>query len=125
MTTDPRPEPVLDAAKLAGAIAAVIVAVGIALRLAGLADVVDEDLARIAEAASNAVLGAATAWALVGPWITARLKARDKVTPLTDPRDARGVELLPVDEVAVLDPASYPPPPGADDEPGRHAIDRV
>jgi hypothetical protein len=90
-----RPEPVMNAARQAGAIAAVILAVGGLLKLLGIVVLADDDLQRLADQSSQAVLAIAGAWALVGPWITARLRARDRVTPLRDPRDASGRRLVP------------------------------
>lgn len=92
----PRPEPVMNAAKLAGAISGVILSVGALLKLVTPWVPTDYDLRPLADQASNAVLSIGVAWALVGPWITARVKARDKVTPLTDPRDNTGRPLVPV-----------------------------
>lgn len=84
-----RPEPVTNAAKLAGAIAAVVLAVGGLLRAVDLLPV-GVDVEDLAQRASDAVLAVGVAWAVVGPWVTARIGARDKVTPLADPRDAIG-----------------------------------
>lgn len=95
-TTAPRPEPVLNAAKLAGAISGVILSVGALLKLVGVLIPNDYDLEPIADQTGNAVLAIGTAWALIGPWITARIRARDKVTPLEDPQTAAGVPLVPV-----------------------------
>jgi hypothetical protein len=95
---DPRPEPVLNAATVAGAISAVILAIGGLLKLAGVLIPADYDLQGLADDASNAILSVGAVWSLFGPWITARIKARDQVTPLADPRDARGRRLLPREE---------------------------
>lgn len=91
----PRPEPVLSAARVAGVISAVILGIGGALKLAGVLIPEDYDLQALADQVGNAILAVAAAWALVGPWITARLRARDKVTPLADPRDILGRKLIP------------------------------
>lgn len=90
-----RPEPVLNAAKIAGALAGVILAIGGVLRLVGIIDIGDSDLQRVADAASNAVLAVGVLWATVGPWVLAKWRARPRVTPLADPRDERGRRLVP------------------------------
>ncbi|HEX8321684.1 hypothetical protein [Longimicrobium sp.] len=90
-----RPEPVLNAAKVAGAISGVILSIGGVLRLLGVLIPVDYDLQALADQSSAAVLAVGVAWSLVGPWIVARIRARDRVTPLTDPRDATGRPLVP------------------------------
>jgi hypothetical protein len=90
-----RPEPVLDAARVAGVVSAVILSIGGLLKLVGIVVPDDYDLQPLADQASSAVLAIAGAWALVGPWITARIRARDRVTPLADPRDAYGRRLTP------------------------------
>jgi hypothetical protein len=92
-----RPEPVLDAARVAGAISAVILAIGGLLKLVGIAVPDDYDLQPLADQAADAVLSVGGAWTVFGPWITARIGARDKVTPLADPRDAHGRPLTPED----------------------------
>lgn len=89
-----RPEPVLDAAALAGAIAGAIIAIGSVLRVIGWAS--DTDFEAVAEAVSNAVFAVAALWALIGPWIIAKTRARPKVTPLADPRDILGRKLVPL-----------------------------
>jgi len=93
-----RPEPVLNAAKIAGAVSGVILAVGGLLRLfAPLlpASIQGLDVEGIALQASNAILAIGGAWALMGPYFMAWIKARNKVTPLSDPRDAAGNRLTP------------------------------
>lgn len=91
---DNRPEPVLNAAVIAGAVAAVIIAVGGLLRVLGWS--ADTDFQQVAESASNIIFALAAAWSLVGPWILAKFRARPKVTPLADPRDALGRKLIAV-----------------------------
>lgn len=87
-----RPEPVTKAGAIAGAVAALVLAVGGLLRVIGWqVDGVDE----LAEQASNAVLAAGALWVVAGPPVLAYF-ARAKVTPLADPRDARGVPLEPI-----------------------------
>lgn len=90
-----RPEPVLSAAKLAGAISGAVLAVGGLLKLLGVVVPGSYDLRALADSAGTAVLAVGTAWAVVGPWLTARIGARDKVTPITDPRSAAGERLTP------------------------------
>lgn len=92
-----RPEPVLNAAKIAGALAGVILAIGGLLRLIGVVDIGDAELQRVADDASSVVLTVGVLWATVGPWVLARWRARPRVTPLSDPRDARGRRLVPED----------------------------
>lgn len=94
-TLDPRPEPVLSAARVAGVIQLVILGIGGALKLAGVLIPGDYDLQALADQVGNAILAIGAAWSLIGPWITARLRARDKVTPLADPRDNLGRKLIP------------------------------
>lgn len=78
-----RPEPVLDAAKLAGAVAAVLIAVAGILQVLGV--VLPFDIQALADRVSAMLLAAAGLWAVGGPWLTART-AREKVTPLESPR---------------------------------------
>lgn len=87
----PRPEPVLDAAKIGGLIAALVVAIAatVSLVLAGRWTDINALGTTLAGLAS-AVL-ALTAY--FGPVWQAR-KARAKVTPLADPRDASGRKLV-------------------------------
>lgn len=87
-----RPEPVLDAAKLAGALSALVVAVvGLVLLIvAGRA----ADLDALTSALNGIGLAIAAVVAYLAPVWQAR-KARAKVTPLTDPRDAVGDQLVP------------------------------
>lgn len=91
----PRPEPVMKAATLAGAISGTILTVGGLMKLATPWVPSDYALQPLADQASNAVISVGMVWAIVGPWITARIKARDKVTPLADPRDVTGHSLVP------------------------------
>lgn len=90
---EPRPEPVLSAARLAGVISGVILSIGGVLKLVGWLIPADYDLEGLADQTGNAILALGAAWSLVGPWVTARIRARDKVTPLVDPRDALGRKL--------------------------------
>jgi hypothetical protein len=92
-TTVKRPEPVLEAGKIAGAIAAVLLAVGGLLRTIGWLPV-GVDVEDVADQASTVVLAIGVLWAAVGPWLTNRLRARDLVTPMKDPRDAAGNPLM-------------------------------
>lgn len=98
VTGGSRPEPVLSAARVAGVISGAILSIGGVLKLVGWLVPADYDLETLASDAGNAVLSVAAAWSLVGPWIIARTRARDKVTPLVDPRDALGRKLIPVEE---------------------------
>jgi len=91
----PRPEPVMDAAKLAGAISAAILALGGLLKFLGILVPPDYDLDSLASQAGNAVLVLGGGWSLIGPAVVARFRARDKVTPLSDPRAADGTPLTP------------------------------
>lgn len=94
-----RPEPVLNAAVLAGEVAAAIVAIGMVLRALGLLSS-DVDLQQLSVLVSNVVLTVGAVWATVGPYLTARYRARNRVTPLADPRDAHGRPLVIDGEVA-------------------------
>lgn len=89
-----RPEPVLDAAKLGGAVSAAIVGVGglIVLIFTG---VTVEDVSRWALAAGTAVTALASLGVYVAP-VLSGLRARAKVTPLESPRNADGVPLMEV-----------------------------
>lgn len=82
-----RPEPVLDAARLGGLTAAATTAVGgvVVLVLAGGAG----DVNALGLAVGGAVTAVAALVAYLAPLRQAR-KARAKVTPLEDPRDAAG-----------------------------------
>jgi hypothetical protein len=84
----PRPEPVLDAAKLAGLVSALVVALLgiIALVVAGN---VLGDMTTLSNAISSVIVAASALVAYLTPVWQAR-KARSKVTPLADPRDALG-----------------------------------
>lgn len=87
----PRPEPVLDAAKIGGLVAALVVAIAatVSLVLAGRWTDINALGTTLAGVAS-AVL-ALTAY--LAPVWQAR-KARAKVTPLADPRDVQGRKLI-------------------------------
>jgi hypothetical protein len=84
---------------VAGVISGVILGIGGVLKLVGVFIPKDYDLQALAEQVGNAVLAIGAAWSLFGPWITARLRARDKVTPLADPRDIHGHKLISVEEL--------------------------
>ena len=83
-----RPEPVLEAARLAGLVSAVVVAVGGALVLLGVATL--EDVTAWSVAAGGIVTAAVALVAYVAPVWQAR-KAREAVTPLSSPRDSDGL----------------------------------
>lgn len=90
----PRPEPVLQAAKLGGLVAAVVVAVAavVSLVLAGQWTDINA-LGTVLGALAGAVMALI---AYIAPVWQAR-KARAKVTPLADPRDMLGRKLVPQD----------------------------
>jgi len=92
-----RPEPVLDAAKLASALSGAVLGVGGLLVLAGVATT--EEIKAWAVAAGAAVMGVGALLGVVMPIITA-LRAREWVTPLTDPRDGAGRPLVVAGELA-------------------------
>ena len=86
-----RPEPVLDAARLGGLLAAAVVTVGAVVTLVLAGRWTDLDALG---ASLGAALGALMALAAyVAPVWQAR-KARAKVTPLSSPRDADGTPLV-------------------------------
>lgn len=91
--TEPRPEPVLDAAKLGGLVAAAVVAVlGVVLTVA--AGITLDNLTAL----GVVIAGAVTAVAALGAYLAQvwqGRKARAQVTPLDDPRDEAGRELVP------------------------------
>lgn len=86
-----RPEPVLDAAKLAAAVSGAVTSIGGLLVVAGL--VTSEEVRAWATAAGAAVVAVGALLGAVLPVITA-LRARDRVTPLADPRAANGQPLV-------------------------------
>lgn len=92
MTEPTRPEPVVDAGKLGGAVAAFASAVGVLAVALGIG-LTAEKVNTIAIAIGAVVAAGTAVVALVAPIITAR-KARNQVTPLSDPRDAQGRELV-------------------------------
>jgi hypothetical protein len=95
--TDPsasRPQPVLGAATAAGTLTAVV---GLLLTLGVVLHwITPDDSAILGPALSTAVtavVGAASA-------IIAALRARSQVTPLLSPRNAEGIELVPITGLA-------------------------
>jgi hypothetical protein len=82
-----RPEPVLDAARVAGLAAAFVIGVlgVVMLIITGQAT----DLGRLELAVNGLLTAGAALFAYLAPVWQAR-KARDQVTPLEDPRDADG-----------------------------------
>lgn len=90
-TPAPRPEPVLTAARLAAAVSGVIAAVGAVLTLLGWSDAGQVHQAEVL--AGGIVTSVATLAAVVAPMVAA-YRARAKVTPLSDPRDAAGAPLV-------------------------------
>jgi hypothetical protein len=89
----PRPEPVIDAAKLAGLLSAAVIAVlGVVGLVVGGNVLGNLDALANALTAAGIAIGAVVAYLL--PVWQAR-KARAKVTPLADPRDPMGRKLVP------------------------------
>lgn len=88
----PRPEPVVNAAKLASAVSGVVLAVGVALVAVGITT--QEEVENWATIAGAIVTAAGTLVAIVLPYIQA-LKARAEVTPKDDPVNDEGVPLVP------------------------------
>ena len=89
--TEPRPEPVVDAAKLAAAAAGAVAAIGAITTLWGwtTADQVQSLVVLI----GGLITAVATLVAVVAP-IAAAYKARKQVTPLADPRSRSGAALV-------------------------------
>lgn len=87
----PRPEPVLNAARIGGLIAALVVAVAatVSLVLAGQWT----DISALGTALGG-VVGAVLALAAYFAPVWQAYKARKAVTPLSDPRDAQGRQLI-------------------------------
>lgn len=92
-----RPEPVLDAAKIAGAVSGAVTGLGGLLVLIGYTS--EEAVRSWAVAAGGAVTGVGTLIAVVLPIITA-IGARGQVTPLADPRTVDGATLTPAAQPA-------------------------
>lgn len=92
-----RPEPVLDAAKIAGAVSGAVTGIGGLLVLLGYAG--DDDVRSWAVAAGGAVTGIGALIATVLPIITA-LGARGQVTPNSDPKTVDGAPLTPAAQPA-------------------------
>jgi Flp pilus assembly pilin Flp len=92
---DARPEPVLNAARLGGLIAAVVIAIAatISLVLAGRWT----DINALGKSLGGAIGAVLALTAYVAP-VWQAYKARKKVTPLSDPRDAAGRPLTPAEE---------------------------
>lgn len=106
-TSTKRPEEVLNAAKLAAAVSGAVTGVGALLVLAGYATT--EQIREWAVASGAAVVAVGALLGAVMPIITA-LRARERVTPLSDPRDGAGRPLVvdgelggPVTDRPVLD----------------------
>lgn len=97
-----RPEPVVNAAKLGGLVAAVVVAIAavIALVLAGRWT----DINALGTTL-GAFFGALIALAAYVAPVWQAYKARAKVTPLVDPQTAAGTQLVPIQI-----PDAVPPP---------------
>lgn len=110
--TDPfsgadRPEPVLQAAKLAGAVSGLVTAGGATFVLLGWAT--GPQVMQWAVIAGGIVTAVGALLAAALPLITAR-GARKQVTPLIDPRDADGVPLVPVRDTPGAHAADDPKP---------------
>lgn len=90
-TATGRPEPVLDAAKLAAAVSGTVLAVGALLVLIGWATA--DQVKSWAVIAGGIVTAIGTLMAVAMPIITA-IGARAQVTPLAEPRSVDGVPLV-------------------------------
>jgi hypothetical protein len=109
-TSGDRPEPVLDAARLASAVSGVVLAVGAVLVLVGWATT--DQVRSWSVIAGGAVTAIGTLLAIVLPSITA-LGARAQVTPLAAPVGVDGVPLI-TSTATVPAPAPSSLPPGDD-----------
>lgn len=96
MTEPDRPQPVVDAATRLGTLfAAVVLAIGL-LWFVIAEGVTRDNIGTVATLAGGAV----TALAAFGAYVWAKVQGRRaaaEVTPTADPRDDRGVRLIPVD----------------------------
>lgn len=88
-----RPEPVMDAARLASAVSGLVVAVGAILVILGITT--QDDVQNWASIAGGIVTALGTVVAVVMPMWQA-YRARPLVTPLSDPQDNAGRELIPL-----------------------------
>lgn len=111
MTDRSRPQPVVDlvgeAAELATRVSAFAKGIGAVLVLVGIST--DDQVSAWATVAGLVVVTGGELASYIYTRVQLARAAREaaaQVTPLADPQDARGVELVPVDQV---------------DEPGRHA----
>ena len=91
-TYEERPEPVTDAAGVASAITGLVTGVGGMLVLAGLISAAEANSLGIALTAAYSAV--ATLVGVILPIYKAR-QARNKVTPLADPKDNSGNALVP------------------------------
>lgn len=96
-----RPEPVLNAAKVAGAVSGLVVAAGAVTTLVGWTTAEQIDSAAVL--VGGLVTALAALVAVVAPLVAA-YRARPKVTPLADPRDANGTPLVPATGGHVVTP---------------------
>jgi len=87
-----RPQPVIDAAKVAGAVSGVVVAVGGVLLLLGYATA--EDVQGWSVALGGVVTAGMTAVSVILPIIKGQAAA-EVVTPLSAPQDNDGTPLVP------------------------------
>jgi tryptophan synthase alpha subunit len=109
----PRPQPVVDgveeATVLATRVSAFIKSAGAALVLFGITS--DDQVAKVATVAGLVVVTGGELVSYIYTRVQLRKAAKAAaaaVTPLASPRDDRGVELVPVDQLV--------------DEPGKHAV---
>lgn len=119
MTDTARPQPVVDlvgeAAELATRVSASIKGIGAVLVLVGIAS--DASVTRWAEVAGVVVVGLGELATYVYTRVQLAKAARAaaaKVTPLSDPKDDRGINLIPADEAVKIAEVLA-------DDPGRHA----
>lgn len=108
VTDSMRPQPVIDlateAAALSTRVSAAIKGLGILLVITGRAT--DAQLTRWAEVAGIVIIAAGELASYVYTRVQAVKAARAaaaQVTPLVDPQDDRGVQLVPVDQVQQVD----------------------
>ena len=107
---DTQPEPVMDAAKAAAAVAGVVTAVGAGFVLVGWATT--DQVQQWAVVAGGIVSAVGALLSVAMPLITAR-GARAQVTPLASPRDYQGTELVPAVPEHGRHEATEPQAPGA------------
>lgn len=94
---EPRPQPVTDAAKLGGLVQAVLVSIG-GVVFVVIRGVTEDNLLTLGTAVGAAVT-AVTALVLYVVNLRLGRMAAAQVTPLSSPRDDRGIPLVPADTV--------------------------